>query len=72
MAVLDGLIIKELHCKNDDCRKLLGYERIGSGILVFDCPRCKQRSVFRIKYPKGKEMIDTLSDMPTVMKGGEQ
>ena len=71
MAILDGLIVKELHCKNDDCRKLLGYERIDKGILVFDCPRCKTRSVFRIRYPKGREMIDTLQDMKNVVKGGE-
>lgn len=71
MAVINGLLVKELRCKNDDCRKLLGYDRIKEGILIFDCPRCKYRSVFRVHFPKGKEMFETLSDMNKVVKGGE-
>lgn len=56
------ILLKPLICKNDNCRKLLGYEKMKSGILYFECPRCKEISVFRINYSKGQENIDTLSD----------
>jgi|WetSurMetagenome_2_1015567.scaffolds.fasta_scaffold48084_3 hypothetical protein len=71
MATINGLVVKELHCKNDDCRKLLGYEKIKAGVIAFICPRCKTISIFRINYPKGLEIIDTLSDINTEEKGGE-
>lgn len=70
MQTIEGLFVKELHCKNDDCRALLGYERIKSGLLVFDCRHCKTTSVFRINYPVGQEMMDKLSDIEK-LKGGE-
>lgn len=70
MAVVDGIRVKELHCKNDDCRKLLGYERIKEGILVFDCPRCKQQSIFKINFSKGQEIMETLKSMKE-LRGGE-
>ncbi len=75
MALIDDINLKELHCKNDDCRKLLGYEKINSGILAFDCPRCKTRSVFRIRYSKGSEFMDKMQSLPKVTqieKGGDK
>lgn len=71
MATIDGLFVKELHCKNDDCRKLLGYEHVQKGILVFVCPRCNTKSIFRIRFPRGEEIIETLKSMNEAEKGGE-
>lgn len=71
--IVEGIQVKELHCKNDNCRKLLGYERINSGILVFDCPRCKERSTFRIRYSKENEFMDKMQSFTNkrIEKGGE-
>lgn len=73
MAEIEGLKVKELHCKNDDCRKLLGYERIKSGVLIFQCYRCRKVSIFKIKYPAGQEFIEKLQSLneKEIEKGGE-
>jgi hypothetical protein len=63
MPIIDDIHVRETRCKNDNCRKLFGYERIKSGIQIFICPRCEETSVFRINYSKGQENIDQLSDM---------
>ncbi len=53
--LIDGEQVKEIRCKNDDCRRLLGYENIKVGTLVFVCPRCREISKFRIGYKQAYE-----------------
>lgn len=68
----DGISFKELRCKNDDCRALLGFERIQSGMIAFDCRNCGKISTFRIRYSKMEENIDMLEERIIAdKKGGE-
>lgn len=70
--MIDGISFKELRCKNDDCRALLGYEHVKSGMVAFDCRNCGKVSVFRIKYSKMEENVDMLEERITATKkGGE-
>lgn len=62
MPVIEGIHVREIRCKDDNCRKLFGYEKVKIGVLIFICPRCGRTSTFRINYLKGQENIDQLSD----------
>lgn len=69
--IIDNLAVKELRCKNDSCRKLIGYENIMVGVFVFVCPNCDYISTFNMKYRKqGKEFINKLQEQ-FKLKGGE-
>ena len=75
MALIEGYNAREIICKNDDCRKLLGYEKGASGVLIFICPRCKQTSVFKISHGHGRELIDKIVksvEERQITKGGEK
>lgn len=65
------LILRELRCKNDDCRKLFCYENIKIGLLVIDCPRCDFKNEFHFSYSKTQQNVDTLIEM-IEKKGGEK
>ncbi len=54
--LIDGYHVKQLICKNDDCRALIGYENIKVGVLIYRCPRCKYLSTWHIGY---KDAADT-------------
>lgn len=71
MAEINGILVRELRCKNDACRRLICYERHtmdSVAIIVYVCPKCETISEFRFNYGKGRQDIDKLID---VMKGGE-
>ena len=68
MPDINGLKVAEIRCKNDDCRALLGYEKVKIGLLVFVCRKCETTSVFKMGYSKGQENIDMIKDD---MEGGE-
>jgi len=68
MPEIKGLKVAEVRCKNDDCRALLGYEKVKIGVLVFVCRKCQTTSIFKMGYSKGQENIDMLIDMK---EGGE-
>ncbi len=66
--IIEGHIVKELRCKNDDCRALIGYENIMLGVFIFNCPKCEVQSVFKVQYkPKAKKILEDIQKM----KGGE-
>lgn len=69
---IDGYAVKELRCKNDICRKLIGYENIKIGIFIFRCPSCEFLSIFNMRYKDvGKTFIKKLQkQFPS--KGGEK
>ncbi len=69
--IIDGHIVKELRCKNDSCRALIGYENIMFGVFIFNCSRCETKSIFKVQYrPHGKKLIEQLKTM--VEKEGEK
>ena len=70
MPVIQGILVREIRCKNDDCRKLICYEKIRTGVLIYECSRCGQVSIFKINYSKGQEDIDKLTDVRST-EGGE-
>lgn len=59
--VIEGHIVRELRCKNDDCRSLIGYENIMLGVFIYNCPKCGDTSTFKMQYKaKAKKMIEKL------------
>ena len=70
--LIDGYSVKELRCKNDNCRKLIGYENIKIGVFIFVCPSCEFISIFNMEYKKvGKDFIIKLKDQFPNLKGGD-
>jgi len=68
---IDGNVIKELRCKNDSCRRLIGYENIKVGLFIFVCPNCGTISTFNMRYREmGKEFMEDLQKKFST-KGGE-
>lgn len=58
---IDGFAVKELRCKNDICRKLIGYENIKVGVFIYVCPSCEHISVFNMRYKEvGRELIQKI------------
>lgn len=67
--VIDGYRVKELRCKNDNCRRLLGYESVKVGIVIFTCD-CGTISKYKIGYGEAaKKFIDKLQNK--FEEGGE-
>lgn len=60
---------RELRCKNDDCRNLLGMENIKVGILEIVCKRCKNVNLFRFSYSQMREEFDTLINIVEYERG---
>ena len=61
--IIDNYEVKELRCKNDNCRRLIGYDNIKVGVFIFVCPNCEQISIFNMKYKEvGKEFIGKLKE----------
>jgi hypothetical protein len=59
--IIRGYHVKELRCKNDNCRALLGWENIGLGVLVHKCNKCGEYSIFNVQYRSmAKPLIDKL------------
>lgn len=48
-------IYRELRCQN--CRKLICYEYIYAGRILFICPRCNEENVFTFKHYKSDSEI---------------
>lgn len=70
--VIDGHIVKEMRCKNDDCRALIGYDNLILGVFIFVCPRCQYKSVFKVQYKNhAKKFIEQLREK-VVEEGGEK
>lgn len=70
---IDDYEVKEMRCKNDTCRALLGYENVKIGVMIFTCPSCGFISIFHMKYREaGKKFIDTLKQKFEVKEGGEK
>jgi len=67
--VIQGFFVKEMFCKNDECRALLGYENFHRGVVIFICRRCGHESIFKKYYTKMNADIDKLIG---TMKGGEK
>lgn len=65
--IIDGHIVKELRCKNDSCRTLIGYENIMLGVFVFNCPKCEYKSVFKMQYrARAQKFIEQIQEsLPT-------
>ena len=62
--VIDGYQVKELRCKNDICRKLIGYENIKVGVFIHVCPFCEHISIYNMRYKEvGKEFINKLQSL---------
>lgn len=68
---IDGYRVKELRCKNDACRVLIGYDNIKLGVFIFNCPTCGTISKFNFTYKaNAKEIMNTLEKK--FLKGGEK
>jgi hypothetical protein len=62
--IIDGHIVKELRCKNDDCRHLLGYDNIILGVFIAICPKCGTQNIYKIQYrQQGKELAKKLKEL---------
>lgn len=73
MPIINGVLVREIRCKNDNCRKLLGYEKAIKAILLYECPRCGIISEFRINYGNAKQNFDTVRKaINELQKGGEK
>lgn len=60
---IDGILQKELLCKNDECMALLGYFRVYKGVVTIYCRKCGNKNNWRIGYSKGREEFDKLVDI---------
>jgi len=59
--IIKGHVVKELRCKNDECRALIGYDNIILGLFIYSCPKCGTLSIFKMQYrAMGKEFIKEL------------
>ena len=67
--LIAGKVFKDIYCKNDNCRKLLGYEKISEGDFMFICPRCGFESHYNIKKGSGQVIIEQVESLD--LKGGE-
>lgn len=69
--IIDGHIVKELRCKNDSCRALIGYENIMIGVFIFNCYKCGEKSIFKMQYrAKAQKFLEQLKEQ--VGEGGEK
>lgn len=69
---INGYDVKELRCKDDNCRALLGYESIKIGVLIIICEKCGLENIFNCTYRKiKKEFFDDLQKK-FESKGGEK
>lgn len=69
MINVDGINLRELRCSN--CHKLICHENVVAGVVVYDCPRCKERNVFHFKYLKSNDNNARLNQLQVQKKGGE-
>lgn len=53
---------KEIFCKNDNCRKLMGYELVRKGELIFVCPKCEYTSHYNISRGEGQVIMEQLQN----------
>lgn len=53
---------KEIFCKNDNCRKLMGYESVREGEMVFVCPGCGTISHYIITRGQGQMIIEQIEN----------
>lgn len=63
--------VREIRCKNDNCRNLLGYENLNyPGVLIIECSKCNQPTIMHIQYKQfGKELIERINK---ISEGGEK
>lgn len=57
---INGKNYRELRCVN--CRKLICYEYIFAGRIVYLCPRCGHNNNFNFKHLPTKENDDTIKN----------
>jgi hypothetical protein len=68
--IIEGYHVKEVRCKNDSCRALLGWENTKIGVQIYKC-RCNTISVFNFQYKaQGRDLIDKLQNK--FGEGGEK
>lgn len=71
--VIKGQKYRELRCAY--CRKLVCFEYIFAGRVVFDCPRCGKSSIFNFKHLPTRDAKATIENEFTIGKsqtnGGE-
>lgn len=61
--IIEGLNLKEVRCKNESCRMLLGWENVAIGAIAYRCMGCQEISVFRMQYKShAKPLIDKLEE----------
>lgn len=68
--IIDGYEVKELRCKNDICRKLIGYENIKVGVFIYVCPVCENISIFNMKYKEVAKAFITSLEQKFKKEGG--
>jgi hypothetical protein len=61
--VIDGVLQKELYCKNDACMYQFGYFRLYRGIITIYCRKCQTKNVWRVRYGILEEKLDRIIDM---------
>lgn len=69
--VIDGVLYKELLCKNDSCMHHFGYHRIKRGIIIIVCRNCGHFNKWQFHYSKLEENVDMLIESKDMKKGGE-
>lgn len=66
MIEIGGKHYRELRC--NDCRKLIGYERIIIGFFAYICPRCKRINQFDFKMINTK-LVNDIIPKEFILKG---
>lgn len=62
--IIEGHIVKEMRCKNDECRALIGYDNIVIGVFIYNCSKCGTTSVFKMQYKAmGKDFISKVKTL---------
>lgn len=58
---IQGYKVRELRCKNDSCRRLIGYDNIRIGVFIYICQNCEYINIFYFTYRQaGKEFMEDL------------
>lgn len=60
MPSIEGRFYREVRCPN--CHKLLGYEYVFAGRLLFNCSRCSEMVVLNFKHIKTKENVTAIAE----------
>lgn len=70
MIEIDGKSYREIRCSC--CRKLLGYEYVYAGRLLFICPRCGEKTAFEFKHLNTKANQEAIQSEFSVHNGSQK